>query len=175
MNPTLNRRALLLSGAAVALAPWDKVAEAAVADAAKKVFGFGVASGDPTASAIVLWTRVTPSPDALPGSGKGRSVTVSWQLAADEAFTTVVRQGTTVASAKRDHTVHVDVTGLPAYTRFFYRFRALGQTSPVGRTQTAPDEPGQTNANRSACVWPGSSGAVCVRPTGEVWPSARKR
>ncbi|MFP5219051.1 MAG: alkaline phosphatase D family protein, partial [Actinomycetes bacterium] len=41
---------------------------------------------------------------------------------------------------ERDYTVHVDVTDLAPYTRYAYRFRALGQTSPVGRTQTAGDD-----------------------------------
>jgi alkaline phosphatase D len=151
VNPVLDRRALLLAGAAtvgVALLPWGDVAEAAVRDAARTVFGFGVASGDPTADAIVLWTRVTPSPDALPGSGKGKPVTVRWELAADEGFHRILKSGSVVATAARDHTVHVDVTGLPAYTRFYYRFTALGKTSAVGRTQTAPDEPGKLHALR---------------------------
>lgn len=154
----MDRRALLLAGAAsvgVALLPWGDVAEAAVRDAARSVFGFGVASGDPTASAIVLWTRVTPGPDALPGSGRGKPVTVRWELAADEGFTRVVKSGSLVTTAARDHTVHVDVTGLPAYTRFYYRFRALGKTSATGRTQTAPDEPGKLHALRfgfSSCA-----------------------
>ena len=35
------------------------------------VFQHGVASGDPLPHAVVLWTRVTPTPAATPGSGKG--------------------------------------------------------------------------------------------------------
>ena len=45
-----------------------------------------------------------------------------------------------------DHTVKVEVTGLEPYTRYWYRFRAEGETSPVGRTQTAPDEAGRLQA-----------------------------
>src|SRR5438046_771428 len=111
--PEMSRRSLLLAGAAGAAAavlPWDAAADAAVLDAARTVFGFGVASGDPVATAVVLWTRVTPSPDALPGSGKGGPVTVTWEVAADEAFRSVLKTGKVVATAARDHTVHVDVT-----------------------------------------------------------------
>ncbi len=154
-TPGFDRRSLLIAGAAavgIAALPWGEADAAAVRAAAGKVFGFGVASGDPTADAIVLWTRVTPSPDALPGSGRGAPVTVRWELAADKDFRRVVRSGSVVATAVRDHTVHVDVTGLPAYTRFFYRFQALGQTSSVGRTQTAPDVAGRTHALRFGVV-----------------------
>ncbi len=42
--------------------------------------------------------------------------------------------------------------GLTAYTRYWYRFTALGQQSPVGRTRTAPDEPGEIRALRLALV-----------------------
>jgi alkaline phosphatase D len=73
---------------------------------------------------------------------------VTWELAADDGFTTVLRRGVVTTDALRDHTVHVDVTGLAPYTRYWYRFRALGVTSPVGRTQTAPDEAGRRHALR---------------------------
>ncbi|MCW2587115.1 MAG: putative alkaline phosphatase [Frankiales bacterium] len=155
MSVVLSRRSLLLAGAAgaaAALLPWDGAVEAAVTEAAASVFGFGIASGDPTATAVVLWTRVTPTPDALPGSGRGKPVAVTWEVAADEAFRSVIRRGTTSTSAARDHTVQVDVTGLTPYTRYWYRFTALGKHSPVGRTQTSPDEPGVLHALRLGIV-----------------------
>ncbi len=76
---------------------------------------------------------------------------VSWELAADSAFTTVLQRGTAVAEAADDHTVKVDVTGLEPYTRYWYRFTALGATSPTGRTQTAADD-GRLHALRIAFV-----------------------
>ena len=141
--PALDRRRFLQAAAAAGAAPLvlDRSTARASAEAAARtgVFGFGVASGDPLATAVVLWTRVTPSPDAVPGSGAGGPVDVVWEVAGDEAITDVVRSGTVTTTAARDHTVKVDVTGLEPYTRYWYRFRALGATSPVGRTQTAPD------------------------------------
>ena len=108
------------------------------ADAASSVFRYGVASGDPTHAAIVIWTRVTPSADATPGSGRGRATAVLWELAADSGFRRVVRRGSAWAVAKSDHTVHVDVTGLEPARQYWFRFRALGYTSPVGRARTMP-------------------------------------
>jgi alkaline phosphatase D len=102
------------------------------------VFVHGVASGDPRPDAVVLWTRVTPSVDAAPGSGLGADTAVAWEVARDDRFASVVAAGEVVARAAHDHTVKVDATGLPAATELWYRFRAVGQGSPVGRTRTAP-------------------------------------
>jgi len=158
---TTTRRTLLKGaalGGALAVAPvrlFD--AAAASAPASHGVFGYGVASGDPLADAIVLWTRATPptpagQPAATPGSGLGAPLTVRWELAGDEAFTRVVRQGTVQTSPDSDHTVKVDVRGLRPYTRYWYRFTAAGETSGVGRTQTAPDIEGKVHALRLALV-----------------------
>ncbi|MDQ6523469.1 alkaline phosphatase D family protein [Nocardioides sp. LHD-245] len=119
-------------GAALALASWPE------AVAASAPFVHGVASGDPLPGAVVLWTRVTPSVEAAPGSGVGPDVTVTWEVASDPGFAHVVQQGTATASAARDHTLHVDVGGLAPATAYWYRFTALGATSRTGRTRTAP-------------------------------------
>ncbi|AKK06260.1 phosphodiesterase/alkaline phosphatase D [Corynebacterium mustelae] len=103
-----------------------------------QVFQHGVASGDPLATSVILWTRVTPTPDALPGSGRGENVDVHWEIAPDPSFSTIVAQGLTATSVETDHTVHIDPYGLKPATVYYYRFRALGQISPVGRTQTTP-------------------------------------
>ncbi|CAM3451248.1 alkaline phosphatase D family protein [Nocardioides dubius] len=130
----ISRRTLLAglgAGAALALARWPE------AYGASAPFVHGVASGDPLPTRVVIWTRVTPSADAVPGSGLGSATTVAWEVSTDAAFTSVVRSGTVVADASRDHTVHVDVDGLSPATRYWYRFSALGVTSRVGRTKTA--------------------------------------
>ena len=153
-----SRRTLLRGGgvAAAALtlgAFTPQQAQAAVTNAARSgVFGFGVASGDPTATEVLLWTRVTPIPQAVPGSGLGPRAKVVWEIAADQQFTRVLRSGRTTTDAGRDHTVKVVVSDLTPYTRYYYRFRCKGATSPVGRTQTAPDEAGVTHALRMAFV-----------------------
>lgn len=67
-----------------------------------------------------------------------RPVAVSWEVAHDERFTRLVRRGMTMARREDAHTVHVDVGGLEPARWYYYRFRAEGQLSPVGRTRTAP-------------------------------------
>lgn len=65
-------------------------------------------------------------------------VRVRWQVASDEAMTRVVRKD--VANATKDwgHSVHFEVQGLQPDRTYWYQFEAAGQTSPVGRTRTAP-------------------------------------
>lgn len=106
-------------------------------------FVHGVASGDPLPNTVVLWTRVTPSAEAMPGSGIGEDVTLTWDVALDAEFTSAVVSGRVVATSASDHTVHVDPFGLSANTTYFYRFTVAdgplaGRVSPVGRTVTAP-------------------------------------
>lgn len=136
---TIDRRGLLVGGAAglaavgaAALGGWDQ------AYAARAPFVHGVASGDPLPDGVVLWTRVTPHENARPGSGRGPAVAVRWEVATDRAFRKVVARGRHRASSRHDHTVHVDLRGLRPSTTYWYRFSALGDRSPVGRTRTAP-------------------------------------
>lgn len=99
-------------------------------------FQYGVASGDPLPDGVVLWTRVTPSPDATPGSGKGAATSVQWFVR--EVGGRVVKRGQVRTSPTSDHTVKVDVRGLAPATTYQYGFLSGGQASPVGTTRTAP-------------------------------------
>nr|WP_240897460.1 alkaline phosphatase D family protein [Kineococcus vitellinus] len=106
-------------------------------------FTLGVASGEPTADGVVLWTRLAPSPYAADGRGgmPERDVPVEWELAEDEGFRRTVRSGRATAVSQLGHSVHVELDGLPAGREFFYRFRVAGTggaISPVGMTRTAP-------------------------------------
>ncbi|WP_443065943.1 alkaline phosphatase D family protein [Streptomyces sp. NBC_00503] len=102
------------------------------------LFLHGVASGDPLPDGILLWTRVTPTAAAVPGSGVGPATAVDWEMAEDKAFSRVVARGSVTTSADSDHTVKADVRGLRPQTPYWYRFTAGATVSPVGRTRTAP-------------------------------------
>jgi alkaline phosphatase D len=137
----MDRRTFLrlgVGGLAAAAAQPVLVRRAADALPAEGPFGHGVASGDPLADRAILWTRVTPSPEATPGSGLGRATQVRWEVATDGAFERVVGRGRVSTSAASDHTVKVDTAGLQPLTDHWYRFHALGTTSPVGRFRTLP-------------------------------------
>jgi alkaline phosphatase D len=106
----------------------------------KDPFTLGVASGDPARDGFVLWTRLAPSPLDLSGRGgmPSRDIGVEWQVAADERFRQIVRTGTETARPSSAHSVHVETRGLEPGREYFYRFRADGHLSSVGRTRTAP-------------------------------------
>lgn len=123
-------------------------------------FMHGVASGDPLPHSVVLWTRVTPSPEAVPGSGKGEPVRLRWEIATDVDFTEILKSGEDTTTAERDHTLHVEPWGLNPGTEYFYRFSIVGGkfdgvTAPIGRTKTAPapnDTPDQLNLAVCSCA-----------------------
>ncbi|WP_394281951.1 alkaline phosphatase D family protein [Corynebacterium sp.] len=133
----------VVAGAAVALPISERKSQlvgraSASPPAPHYTFMHGVASGDPLPTSVILWTRVTPEPGAYPGSNLGPATEVAWEVATDPDFHTIVRAGSLMTSVTADHTVHVDPFGLEPATTYFYRFHALGETSPVGTTRTAP-------------------------------------
>ncbi|WP_407286167.1 alkaline phosphatase D family protein [Streptomyces sp. BP-8] len=134
------RTAVTAVAATAALLPFAGAATAYAQQAPEqsRFFQHGVASGDPLPDGVLLWTRVTPTPSAIPGSGRGPATDVRWQVAADKDFATVVARGSVKTSAATDHTVKADVRGLRPATHYYYRFTVDGQHSPVGRTRTAP-------------------------------------
>ncbi|WP_299796009.1 alkaline phosphatase [uncultured Shewanella sp.] len=93
-------------------------------------FLHGIASGDPSHSAIILWTRVTPQAEG--------EVKVAWEVATDEGFTDLVTNGETTTSAERDYTVKVDAIGLAAGSRYYYRFSSGEVVTETGVTRTLP-------------------------------------
>lgn len=134
------RRFLAATGSLAAAAVWSSRAwgitrrHLALAD---NPFQLGVASGDPSPSGVVLWTRLAPKP--LEGGGMpDEDIEVDWQVAEDEQMSKVVRKGTTVAKPDWAHSVHVEVEGLQPERWYWYQFRAAGETSPVARTRTMP-------------------------------------
>ena len=125
----MNRRRRLLQGAAALTFAPALLRHARAADAPR--FELGVASGQPRADAIVLWTKLT-------GADLPERVTVSWEIARDEAFKDIAARGEETAEANWAHSVHAEPAGLAPARWYWYRFRALGQQSRVGRTRTAP-------------------------------------
>ena len=161
MAPTrIDRRSALkglAAGTAALAVPrvFDPVA--AAAPAAKGIFGYGVASGDPTGTSVVIWTRATPpspggEPVAAPGSGLGKPLPVRWEVARDPGFRHVVARGNERTSADSDHTLKVDVTGLAPYTRY-YSGSEPWRAQPGG---PHPHRPRRAGRGACAALRPGS-------------------
>ncbi|MEV6350882.1 alkaline phosphatase D family protein [Actinoplanes sp. NPDC051851] len=133
----IDRRILLLGGAATAGA----LAIPSLASAkAPNPFTLGVASGEPDTESVVLWTRLASSPLDSDGHGgmSTKDVSVQWQVATTEKFSTIVAHGTVTAHHRDAHAVHVVAGGLKPGHVYYYRFKAKGHVSPVGRTRTTP-------------------------------------
>ncbi len=100
------------------------------ADSSLAPFYHGVASGEPAADGIILWTRITTDTVAEPE--------VQWRVATDTLFDAIVASGTTVTSMDSDFCVHVSVNGLMSGSTYYYQFTYNGKHSLTGRTKTLP-------------------------------------
>ena len=104
----------------------SKTAKGGKAESAK--FPYGVASGDPLADAVIIWTAV---------KGQG---TLMWHVSRDVNFLSIVKSGQVTANSASGYTAKVDVTGLSPGSEYYYRFK-MGSSyySPVGQTRTLPE------------------------------------
>lgn len=112
-------------------APGDEAAIAATAQT-EKIFQLSVASGDPTANSIILWTCLNDN--------KGK---LTYEISESKAFTALINETPTAIDPSefgedRDYTVNVDVTGLKPNKTYFYRFNYEGVSSQIGRCRTLP-------------------------------------
>ena len=136
MTKQISRRTALTTGLAATAASCSTTpkmtAYTAVGGApADGLFAHGVASGDPAADSVVIWTRVSLENSSGP-------VTVVWETAADADFTDVRGKGESQTGAARDFTVKVLLQDLAPGETYYYRFRVGDNYSPVGRTKTLP-------------------------------------
>ena len=98
-------------------------------------FTLGIASGDPDATSVVLWTRLAPEP-YTGGGMPPNDIDVLWEISATDDFAEIAISGSETATAAHGHTVHA-VAQLDQGD-WFYRFRVGRYTSPVGITRPAP-------------------------------------
>ena len=95
-------------------------------------FIYGVASGDPLADRVILWTHAK-RPD------QESDVSLTWQISTDYGFTNIVNSGTVLATASTGHTAKVDATGLTGGATYYYRFLdEIKTSSTIGTTRTLP-------------------------------------
>ena len=107
-------------------------------------FAHGVASGEPATDGFLIWTRVS-LPEGVTGD-----VPVTFEVAVDPGFKTIVADGEVRTGGVRDWTVKVDVSDLKPGLTYHYRFLAGNAVSPVGRSRTLPD--GTTEKARFAVL-----------------------
>lgn len=100
-------------------------------------FSWGVASGDPTRSAIIIWTR------ALPVNPEVTMLSVVFQVSKTPEFESPLHEGVSLTNSSRDFTVKHDVAGLQPGTVYYYRFLAGSVVSATGRMKTLPIDDSQ--------------------------------
>ena len=150
-HPKLSRRGFLALGTGGTLAACSAPAPTAFAPSAttdRGGFAHGIASGDPRADSVLLWTRVSPP------MGTSGSVAVSCDIATSADFSDA-RTIDVVATPTRDHCVKLVVDGLQPGTTYHYRFRTATDTSRAGTTKTLPvgDTPSARFAVVSCANW----------------------
>jgi alkaline phosphatase D len=131
-----SRRRFLQALAALTAPPWPRAW--GQPRFAADPFTLGVASGYPSPSSVVLWTRLAPVPLQPGGGMEPLSLPVRWEVAADEAMRATVASGTVAADPQWAHSARAEVQGLEADRWYWYRFTAGDARSPIGRTRTAP-------------------------------------
>lgn len=107
-------------------------------------FETGVASFDPTATGVIIWTRYSSGTDAE----------ITWEISKNSSFTEVIRKGQANATAVNDFTVAVDVQNIPSHTKYYYRFYNIKtkESSVIGETITLPSKADTVNEVKMAVV-----------------------
>lgn len=126
-TPGLDRRRFLLAGST----GLGLIASPLGAQTARG-FTHGVASGEPTAQSVLLWTRFAAS----------RPIRLRYEVADTPDFARVRAGGSVTASPASDGCAKAIARGLQPNRWYHYRFIAPdGTKSLVGRTRTLPDGP----------------------------------
>lgn len=154
-NNQLNRRRFLkntlLAAGGIFIAPLiescsDDFTESGNAPDDLKNGGFesGVASFDPTAGGVIIWTRYSAGVDAE----------ITWEISKNNTFSDVIRRGQATATAVNDFTVAVDVQNISSNTKYFYRFYNVKtkEVSVIGETLTLPSKTDSVNEVKMAVV-----------------------
>ena len=134
MTLTIDRRSFVLTGT-IGIGAFAIPGFAAAATVGStRGFTHSVASGEPNADSVLLWTRYIP--------GQGDSAHLRAEISETADFAKVVSGGAQITGPWRDWTAKITVAGLRPGTTYHFRFVAPdGSFSPVGRTKTLPAGP----------------------------------
>jgi alkaline phosphatase D len=91
-------------------------------------FPYGVASGDPSESSVILWTAIEA--DLASDSN------VEWAVSRTEDMNSVVASGTMVRVTPEAPYYKVKASGLQSNKEYFYQFTFKKERSPIGKTKT---------------------------------------
>ncbi|KAF1809346.1 hypothetical protein P152DRAFT_161214 [Eremomyces bilateralis CBS 781.70] len=122
-------------------------------------FTHGVASGDPYADSLILWTRVAPGMEsdrsnvAVSGyapmynhdteeyvKASAYPICVEYEVSQSKDMRPVVDRGRAYTSSDIDYTVKVEAKQLQSWTTYYYQFAICNseKKSPIGKAKTLP-------------------------------------
>ncbi len=114
-------------------------------DSVHTPFVYGVASGDPTDTSVLIWTATIAAPSF-------HSELINWELSTDSLFSVQIVSGTEMVDSSHGYTINTEATGLQAGMKYYYRFEWQGNYSVTGITYTAfADEPDSLNLGLVSC------------------------
>jgi len=107
-------------------------------------FESGVASFDPSATGIIIWTRYSAETDAE----------ITWEISKENSFSEILRRGQVKADVANDFTLAIDVQNIASNTKYYYRFynAKTKEASVVGETLTLPAKTDNVNEVKMAVV-----------------------
>ena len=97
-------------------------------------FPFGIASGDPLPTRLIIWSRLSLDPPF----NQSQDYPITYQVSTNPSIEPLTTEGTATTNSNQDYTIKVDVRNLQPNTIYYYRFLYQNIPSDVGRTKTAP-------------------------------------
>ncbi|MBI1288679.1 MAG: T9SS type A sorting domain-containing protein [Flavobacteriales bacterium] len=125
---------------------WDSLPPNIYPDSLHAPFILGVASNEPSANEVSIWSFAQP-PGGL----------VNYEMATDSLFSNMVTSGQLLSADTGGFTVQTRIGGLQPDTYYWYRFSQNGQFSVTGRTRTLPTQTDRLRFAVTSCssVWSG--------------------
>lgn len=106
-------------------------------------FQFGVASGDPSETSVVLWTAIEHQLSS--------KESIKWKISESKDMKGNIQKGETRLTSSDSKTVKVKIDGLEPGKRYYYQFNYNGENSPVGRTKTLATNPEELKIGIVSC------------------------
>lgn len=104
-------------------------------------FQYGVASGDPTNSSVILWTAVNAS--------DSNKKSIEWAISLSADMSSTLQSGT--VDMVSSNTIKTKVSGLDDGIQYYYQFTYNGEKSPIGRTKTISSSKEQLKIGIVSC------------------------
>lgn len=115
------------------IAQWTSLPDNIYADSLAGPFIYGLASGDPTANSVMLWTKLDVSPGTI------GDIDIEVIVSPDTNINNAIYTATITSDESKDYTYKHDASGLNAEQTYYYWFHTNNNEFSVrGRTKTAP-------------------------------------